>query len=428
MPNIESLIRWLHTKEAQDCFSLLYGKKRDGITSQIVRYGNAIQSFEEIFGREGEAFLFSTSGRTEVGGNHTDHNLGRVLAAAVDLDTIAVVRPTDTGVVRVKSEGFPQDEVSLDIREPMEAEKFTSSALIRGIASRFHELGLHIGGFDAYTTSRVLKGSGLSSSAAFEVLIVSIFNHLYNAGSVGPVLAAQVAQYAENRFFGKPCGLMDQTACSVGGFVTIDFKNPDSPVAERIDFDFAQSGCTLVICDTGGNHANLNEEYAAVSSEMKGIAHALGGSVLREFTAQIVLDNAAMLRKAVNDRAVLRALHYYGDNERVLGEVDALRRDDLHAFLKLVTESGHSSWRLLQNCYTAASAEQSVTLGLAVSESILAGQGACRVHGGGFAGTIQAFVPDELLLQYLERMRLLFGPQSCHELMIRPVGSIRLPV
>jgi galactokinase len=297
------------------------------------------------------------------------------------------------------------------------------------VCARFNELGYRIGGFDGFATSTVPKAAGLSSSAAYEVLISVIENELYNQGSLNPVLLAQISQYSENNFFGKPCGLMDQTTCSVGGFVTIDFKDFENPIVRKVEFDFAASGFSMVIVDTGGNHADLNEDYTALEHEMKEVARAFGGQVLREFSAEKVLKNLAFLRTKVNDRAVMRALHFYSDDQRVVDQVAALERNDFPEFLRLIIESGNSSWMLCQNCYSHKNIEeQGVTVALAASESILKGKGAWRVHGGGFAGTIQAFVPNNLLATYIREMNAIFGGEVCHSLMIRPMGAVRLEI
>lgn len=426
---LEIIRESLRNGKCSDIFGALYGNRPGILEEQGARYLRLLESFAQGYPDAKEAALFSTPGRTEVGGNHTDHNAGRVLAAAVDLDAIAVAAPNDTGIITVKSEGYPVDVIDTRELVPIEKEKFTSAALIRGVCARLKELGYRIGGFDAFTTSNVLKGSGLSSSAAFEVLMVTILNHFYNNGVIDDVLNAQIAQYAENRFFGKPCGLMDQTTCAVGGFVTIDFLDFGQPKVEKVDFDFASSGFSMVITDTGGNHADLNEDYTALEHEMKEVARAFGGRVLREFSAEKVMENIAFLRQKVNDRAILRALHFYGDDQRVVLQVDALRKGNFNGFMQLITESGYSSWMLCQNCYSCSNyKEQGISIALAAAESMLKGRGAWRVHGGGFAGTIQAFVPNELLQAYVTKMRGIFGDNSCYQLLIRPVGTIKLPL
>ena len=414
------------SEKGKELFAKMYGSDASVYEKQKVRYSAALASFEALFGDEQDVELFSTSGRTEISGNHTDHNFGKVLAGSVDLDTLAVVSKTDTGLIRLHSEGFTPNLVSIDDLSIREEESFHSNSLVRGICFRMRELGYNIGGFDAYSVSNVLKGSGLSSSAAFEVLVGTILNHLYNDGKISPVEIAQIGQYAENVYFGKPSGLLDQTACSVGGFVSIDFADPKHPIVEQVSLDFADLGYTLVITDTKGNHSELNAEYAAVATEMKSVAKALGGNVLREFTLADVLANANHLRSECGDRAILRAVHFYHENERVDAALAALKQKDVETFLGCIVASGESSWMLNQNCYTSDAREQGVTLGLAVSKEILGNRGAYRVHGGGFAGTIQAFVPNALVDTYVDAMAALFGDDAPHKLFIRPFGSIRI--
>lgn len=395
----------------------------DKIAFQKERYAKAAAEFEKLF-KTAPSRFFSAPGRSEIGGNHTDHNHGRVLAAGVSLDVIAAVIPTDDGVIQVKSEGFPMDTVDISDLEVHKEEENTSAALIRGVAAGFSERGHKIGGFKAYTTSNVLKGSGLSSSAAFEVLIGTILSGLYNNHEVSAVETAQISQYAENVFFGKPSGLMDQMASSVGGFITIDFNDPENPVIESIDFDFAKSGHSLCIVDTKGNHADLTPEYAAVPAEMKQIANYFGRDYLREISKSDIMDNIAVLRKKYGDRAVLRALHFMDDNERVEKESQALKNGCFDRFLQLIKESGRSSFMYLQNVYaSSAPNEQGLSTALYIAEQILAGEGAFRVHGGGFAGTIQAFVPSHKLEKFCTEMEKVFGESSCYVLSIRPVGG-----
>lgn len=417
----------LSRKQVPAIFNKLYGASAEALEQQRVRYMRAVDQFALRFPEATQAQIFSTPGRTEVGGNHTDHNAGRILAAAVDLDVLAVASPNGSGMIRILSEGFPEDHIDLRDLAPRKEEQYTSAALIRGVCKRLTELGYAIGGFDAYTTSRVLKGSGLSSSAAFEVLVVTMLNHFYNEGRIDEVQNAQIAQYAENVYFGKPCGLMDQTTCAVGGFVTIDFKDFSNPIVRKVDFDFATSGFSLVIVDTGGNHADLNEDYAALEHEMKSVAGALGGKVLRDFTMQDVIGNVCFLRNTVNDRAILRAIHFFLDDTRVVEQVDALQTGNFPRFLQLLIASGYNSWMYCQNCYLSSNyQEQGVSIGLAITEQMLKGCGGWRVHGGGFAGTIQAFVPKDRLDVYLQSMRMIFGANSCHELTIRPLGTLCL--
>ena len=406
-------------------FARLYGESR--VEAQRDRYCEAAAAFTDTFGEAEELVLFSAPGRTEIGGNHTDHNHGRVLAASVNLDVIAVAAPRADGRVRVKSKGYDMDEVSLDDLDVRDAEKNHSAALVRGTAARFAQLGYRVGGFDAYTTSDVLKGSGLSSSAAFEVLLGAILNQLYNGGAVSAVEVAKIAQYAENVYFGKPSGLMDQMASSVGGIITIDFADTDKPVIETVDFDFAAADHALCIVDTGGNHADLTHEYAAVPAEMRAVAASLGVTYLRESSMEALIPAIPALRKAHGDRAVLRAIHFLGDNERVSRQVAALNAGDFDEFKRLVVESGHSSFEYLQNVYAACDVEfQGLSLALALAQRALDGCGAWRVHGGGFGGTTQNFVPTGRLEAFRALMEGVFGPGSCHVLSIRPLGGICL--
>jgi len=392
------------------------------------RIAEAIGAFCELYG-EREVFLFSVGGRSEVSGNHTDHNRGCVLAAAVDLDIIAIAAKTDDGTVRVKSAGFEEDTVlSSEIDAPIESRKFTSSAIIAGMEKAFKDRGLNIGGFCAYTVSNVLKGSGLSSSAAFEVMIGNIINHLYNGGEVSNVEIAKMAQFAENVYFGKPCGLMDQTACAVGGFISIDFKDPADPIIEKQDFDLSKAGYDLCIVDTGGNHADLNEDYASVPQEMKSVAAYFNKDVLREVSKEEIIENACEIRNTVGDRALLRALHFCDENVRVEKQAKALKAGDIHSFFANVIASGLSSFRYLQNVYTTKNVcEQGLSLALCLCESFLSEKGgAWRVHGGGFAGTVQAFVPKEYTNEFKAYMENVFGDGSCHVLSVRRAGAIRL--
>jgi len=391
------------------------------------RLRGLIGHFQRAFPEAQEVSVFSTPGRTEVGGNHTDHNAGRVLAAAVDLDVLAVAAPAQDRRIIVYSEGYPKVEIDLANLEMQAEERYTSSALIRGISARMATLGHQIGGFRAYLTSDVPKGSGLSSSAAYEVMIATILNHLYNAGKIDPVEIAVISQYAENNYFGKPSGLMDQTTCSVGGFVTIDFKDAAHPLVHKLNYDFNQSGYALVIVETGGDHADLNEDYAALAGEMKSVARELGGSVLRQTSKEQVVANLGRLRGAVNDRAILRAFHFFDDDQRVVEQVALLEKGQFETFLKLVVASGRSSWMLNQNCYSSRNpTEQGITLAMAISEVLLGERGAWRVHGGGFAGTIQAFVPREQAADYVEKMKAIFGGTAVYPISIRGAGSIRV--
>lgn len=395
-----------------------------GIKAQYERYIELAETFTELFGGNRDLRMFTAPGRTEVGGNHTDHNHGKVLAAGINLDAIAVASKNDDNTVRIKSKGYKMDVVDLNelVVKPEEFGK--SQALVRGVCDGFKQNGYKVGGFDACTMSSVLSGSGLSSSAAFEVLVGTMLNYLYNDGRVDAVTIAKIAQYAENKFFDKPCGLMDQTACSVGSFVTIDFENPSSPVINEVKFDFASCGHSLCIVDTKGNHSDLTDDYAAIRSEMESVAEFFGKKVLREVEKDDFYKNIPAIREKLGDRPVLRAIHFYNDNERVDREVAALKANDFEAFKALVLESGFSSYMYNQNVFSSKQPNvQPVSVALAISEKLLKGKGAWRVHGGGFAGTIQAFVPNDVLSEYKTEIEKVFGEDSCHVLAVRPVGG-----
>ncbi len=393
---------------------------------QRERYGKAMESFEELFG-EGEAEIYSAPGRSEVGGNHTDHQRGKVLAAAVNLDAVAVVRGTEDFKIRLLSEGYPMLTVDLSNLGANKKEEGTSIGLIRGMAYALKRSGHKIGGFEAYVTSQVLGGAGLSSSAAFEVLVGTILSGLYNDMAIDPVEIAQAAQFAENVYFGKPCGLMDQMACSVGGLIHIDFQEEDHPEVERVDVDFSSYGHSLCITDTKGSHADLTGEYAAVPREMKQVASFFGKEVLRQVEEAEFFRELPGLRRRFGDRPVLRSMHFFAENRRVEHQVSALREGRFADFLKLVRASGASSFQYLQNVYTNQDVQnQAVSIGLGVSDSILPGHGVCRVHGGGFAGTIQAFVEDGFVEQYRKTLDAVYGEGSCHVLKVRPFGGIRV--
>lgn len=372
---------------------------------------------------------YSAPGRTEIGGNHTDHQRGRVLAAAVNLDTVAAVRPNDSDAIRIQSDGYPMYEVKLTELKPTETEINTTPALVRGIAARFAELGCTVSGFDAYCESTVLPGSGLSSSAAFEVLIGTIINDLYFDNKVTAPEVAKIGQFAENVFFGKPCGLMDQMASAVGNLVTIDFFDKDYPAIEPVDFDFSSCGHALCIIDSGADHAELTDEYAAVPGEIKAIAAHMGKEVLSQIDEKDFYAKIPELRKACGDRAVMRAIHFYQENARVPLQVEALKNGDFDGFLQLVKQSGYSSYMYLQNVIPAGyKSHQEVGVALAVCEHYLNGRGAYRVHGGGFAGTIQAFVPYDILDGFVAGMDAILGEGACHVLSIRPQGGVRMEV
>ena len=394
---------------------------------QPARYEAAVRVFEERFGEGDGIEIYSAPGRTEVGGNHTDHQHGEVLAASINRDAIAVVRKTDSRVVRVVSGKNVIPDINTDDLDVEQSQKGTTTALIKGVLAGLRSKGFKIGSFDAYITSDVLIGAGLSSSAAFETLIGTVVSGLYNDMSIDAVTIAKVGQYAENVYFGKPCGLMDQMACSVGNMVHIDFKYPDNPEVEKVEFDFTKTGYSLCITDTKGSHSDLTSDYAAVPSEMKEIAKLLGHDVLRQVSLDDILSNINMLRQNAGDRAVLRAIHFTQETKRAGDEASALQSGDLWEFLKLVKASGDSSFKYLQNVYTNSDIEhQNVSLALAVSDTVLGNEEVSRVHGGGFAGTIQAFVKNENTKRYQDAMDNIFGEGSCQILKIRKYGGMRI--
>jgi galactokinase len=422
----ETLIAKLST--GSGALKSLYGNDAAELAKQSERYRTLLKQYSNVFG-EGAVEFFSSPGRTEIGGNHTDHNYGRVLAGAVNLDNVAVAAKNDSNVVSIESAGYPKFEVDLSNLKADKSEQFTSAALVRGISARLKELGFTIGGFNAVIDGGVPKGSGLSSSASFEVLIGAIISQLFNNGKLDPIQNAIIGQYAENNYFGKPCGLMDQTACAMGGLITIDFRDPSQPVVKKVNFDFIATGFALVITDTGGNHADLNEEYASLPTDMKAVAAQLGAKVLREVSLEQVINIIPKIREKVGDRAILRAIHFENDNQRVVDQVAALERNDFRSFLNMVVESGYSSYMYNQNIYPVNNVrEQGVSLALALSEIVLKGKGAWRVHGGGFAGTIQAFVPNDLLDKYITTIEHVYGKSSCHKLFIRQQGTGRVEI
>ena len=408
-------------------FCEIYGSA--ALKTQKARYLHAVEEFEKLYGADREAALYSVAGRSELSGNHTDHNHGCVIAASIDLDIIAVASPSAGSVIRVKSEGFPEDIVDFGVyNAPNPARYEKSDSLIAGMVAGFRKEGLAVGGFDAYTTSNVLKGSGISSSAAFEDMIGNILNYVYNDGKISNVEIAKLAQYAENRFFGKPCGLMDQMACAVGGIIAIDFRDPSAPVIEQTDFDLSAAGYNLCIVNTGGNHADLTGDYASVPAEMKSVAAYFGKEVLRDTDENAVLAAIPALREKVGDRAILRALHFFAENRRVAAQKAALKAGDLDTFLANVIASGRSSFCYLQNVYTTKNvSEQGLSLALCLAERVLSGKRAAwRVHGGGFAGTIQAFVPTEDVAEFRAVMDAAFGEGRCMVLRVRPEGALRV--
>ena len=411
-------------------FQKIYGHNPSVIAEQIKRYTYLADRHNEIFATS-PALFFSAPGRTEISGNHTDHNHGKVLAASVDLDSIAAVNVNNGDQITIFSEGYPQPFI-VDINHcsPVETERGTTTALVRGIVARFKELGLRVGGFNATVTSNVLVGSGLSSSASIEVLLGTIMNYLFNDGQIAAEDIALIGQFAENQYFGKPCGLMDQLAIAVGGMVAIDFKNPSKPIIQKVNYDPEQQNYSWLIVNTGTSHVNLTEEYAAIPREMRAVARALGGQVCRDITMQNLIEEIPNLRPKVGDRAILRAFHFLTENERVQQQISALEKGDFAAFLELANESGTSSCRWLQNCYpTSNPTEQGVPLALALTQYFLkmvGKKGACRIQGGGFAGTILVFIPNEVLSDYLKLITKVFNEGSVSQLNIRPIGAVCL--
>ncbi len=406
----------------------LFGKiyKPDNIENQKKRYIKAVEKFSELYPECKDIHVYSASGRTEITGNHTDHQHGCVIAGAVDLDAVAVASFNNENIIRIKSEGYKEFSVSLDDLEIRE-NKNSSSEIVRGICARFIQKGIKIGGFDMYTTSDVIGGSGISSSACFETLIATALNCFYNNSKLNAVEIAKIGQYAENVYFGKKSGLMDQLVCSAGGFVFLDFENTENPKIEKINFDLSETGYELIITDTMGNHSDLTDDYVAVRNEMESVAEYFGKKVLREVDEKQFWENIPDIRKKTSDRAVLRAVHFFADSKRAEEERNALSENRFDDFLKLVNESGESSIELLQNLYSCRKpTEQAIPLAIMTAKKILDGKGAVRVHGGGFAGTVQAFVPSELSEIYQSGMNRIFGENSCYILTVRPYGGIEI--
>ena len=424
MNHYANMIRNLKSPDVMDRLTHLYGNRNGMLVAQTTRYAGILKRHEELFHREdGNVLLVSAPGRTEIGGNHTDHNRGRVLAAAVNLDTLAAVSPREDMLVKLYSDGYPAMELDLGDLAVREEEKGTTAALIRGVAARMKELGYQIGGFDACATSSVASGSGLSSSAAFEVMVCAILDALYNGFTIDYKLRAKISQYAENVYFGKPSGLLDQMASSAGGLVTVDFKN-DDPDVRPMNYDFAAMGYALVVVATGGSHADLTDAYAAIPDEMKQVAAHFGEPCLRRVRYEEFMQSIPQLRGKVSERAILRAMHFYQENERVARQVAALDRGDLYAFLWEIICSGRSSYMYLQNVY-ATPEDQSLSLALALAEEkLLHEDGAWRIHGGGFAGTTLNFVPQKALDGFIKLMEDTFGRHCCHVLDIRPEGAV----
>lgn len=421
MSQYADMIRSLKTPPVMERLMHLYGSRDGMLVSQTTRYIRMIKKHEELFDPQGQVCMISAPGRTEIGGNHTDHNHGKVLAASVNLDTLAAVSPRQDMKVNIHSEGYAAMSLDLNDLARREEETGTTASLVRGVAARMRELGYGIGGFDAAVTSSVTSGSGLSSSAAFEVMTCAIFDKLYNGWQMDYKHRAQISQYAENVYFGKPSGLLDQMASSAGGLVAMDFKQAEAKV-KPLAYDFAQKGYALVVVNTGGSHADLTPHYAAIPTEMRQVAACFGERVLRAVRPEQFFQEIGAIRGKVSDRALLRAIHYFEENTRVDREVEALENDDMPAFLAQIIASGRSSFMYLQNVYAAAD-KQELSLALALAEEMLTGKGAWRVHGGGFAGTTLNFVPNACVGRFIDEMESVFGVHSCQVLAIRPEGA-----
>ena len=424
---IQKAIQHIENGGFSEVFLRLYGEDEKELAYQKQRYLDAVKRFCELYPEQRDIRIFSAPGRTEIGGNHTDHQHGCVLAAAVNLDIIAVVSFHNYGVIRLHSEGHSPNNVDLNDLSVRDDEKGSSSALIRGIAAKFREKGVEVCGFDAYTTSDVLSGSGLSSSAAFEVLIGTIIDRHYNNGKAGAVEIAKIGQYAENVYFGKKSGLMDQMVSSVGGLVSIDFHDTKNPKIQSFPFDFENAGYCLCVTDTKGSHADLTDDYVAIRTEMESIAAQFGKTFLRDVNEDDFYRAIPQLREKYSDRAVMRAAHFFAENKRAAQEANALLDENMDCFLELVKKSGESSANLLQNLYSCSQpTEQALSIGIMISKRILGDKGAVRVHGGGFAGTIQAFVPTDKVSEYVSEMNRIFGDGSCYVLKIRSVGGVEI--
>ena len=424
--NLTNCIKEIKGDRVRNLFAELYGTQNYVIEKQQQRYERAVQAFHEFFPTRTDIKIYSAPGRTEIGGNHTDHQRGIVLAGAVNLDVIAIVSFHNEGVIRVKSEGYVLAEIQLSDLNPNEKDDGTMS-LVKGVVTKFKEKNVTVEGFDMYTTSDVICGGGISSSAAFETLVGTVIDLKYNEGKSTPFEIAQYGWFAENVFFGKKCGLLDQTVSSYGGLVSIDFKDDSSPVIEKIDFDFEKYGYTLCVTDTKSSHENLTDDYVAIREEMKQVANYFDCEVLSEVNEKEFFSFVPNLRSFCSDRAIMRAMHFFAETKRAHEEAVALKDKDIYLFLRLVNESGISSGNLLQNLFSNNTpTEQAIPLAIAMSKSILGNKGAVRVHGGGFAGTIQAFVPTEMVKEYKDSIERIFGDGSCHQMKIRPVGGIEI--
>lgn len=427
MSYTEEMIGRLLSEKVQDQLRYLYGSDKEIVEKQTKRYADLLLRHTALFGERSDVQLISAPGRTEIGGNHTDHNNGRVLAASINLDALCAASSRDDLKVCFHSEGYDPIEMDLTDLSVHPEETGTTKGLIRGVAYGMKQAGYRIGGFDAAVTSTVAGGSGLSSSAALEVMLTGVLDSLYNEFKMPYVLRAQISKQAENIYFGKPSGLLDQMASAAGGLVTVDFRDTDRPEVEAISYDFAKKGYSLVVVATGGSHANLTDHYAAIPAEMKSVAQCFGQPVLRGLTVEQMTEKIGELRSKVSDRALLRAFHFIQEDKRVPEQVAALKEDRIRDFLKLIIDSGRSSYMYLQNIY-ADPADQSLSLALCLAENMLQGCGAWRIHGGGFAGTTLNFVPQDLTEKFVNVMEQAFGEGACSVLNIRPVGAARVVV
>ncbi len=414
-----------------DKINLKYGKKLEKVygdkkNEAAIRITKMVNEFFKLYG-EGDFSVFSVPGRTEICGNHTDHNNGKVACASINLDIIAIARKVEGNIIRLKSEGYDEDVVDISDLRVHEDNFGKSSALIEGVVAGIKEKGFNVGAFCAYTTSKILKGSGLSSSAAFEDMVGTIENYLYNEGKIDSVEIAKISQFSENKYFGKPCGLMDQIGCALGGFVFIDFEDKNAPKIKKVKFSPEKYGYSLYIVDTGGSHVNLTPDYASVPYEMKSVASMFGEEVLRPLKEKDIIEKASFIREKCGDRAILRAIHYMRENARVDSLKKALEKADIVEFLRIIRESGKSSSTLLQNLYSTQSPkEQGIPLACAIAEEIIGTDGGYRVHGGGFAGTMQVFVPKSKEKKFINIMKKVFGEKSITKLSIRPYGQIQI--
>ena len=422
---VNETIELLENGKGDKLFGALYGRNK--VQENRERYKKLLNGYAKVWGEERDVLLFSSPGRTEISGNHTDHNNGKVLAGSINLDCVGAASKNDSETVHIISETYGQD-FTIDLRnlEPS-SKKAGTVDLVKGLLKGFKEAGYCIGGFDAYITSNVISAAGVSSSAAFEMLLCSMLNTFFNEGKMDVVAYAHIGKFAENRYWDKASGLLDQMACAVGGLITIDFANPKAPVVEKIDFDFSSQNHSLMIVQTGKGHADLSADYSSIPNEMKAVAACFGKEVLEQITEEQLLENLPQVREKAGDRAVLRALHFFEENKRVEAEVAALKENRFQAFLANITASGNSSWKWLQNCYTTSdSREQGITVALALTELFIAkkGRGACRVHGGGFAGVIMAMLPDDIADEYIEYIEKCTGKGCAYRMSIRPYGAI----